>query len=85
MGSNVLVLSSGADRVLLLGDAVTCPIQLTEEDWQGMSDMDPALARRTRDALWAELEGSDTRFTAAHFPELQFGRVLRGQGKRYFS
>jgi glyoxylase-like metal-dependent hydrolase (beta-lactamase superfamily II) len=85
MGSNVLVLSSGADRVLLLGDAVTCPIQLTEEDWQGMSDMDPALARRTRDALWAELEGSDTRFTAAHFPELQFSRVLRGQGKRYFS
>jgi hypothetical protein len=47
--------------------------------------MDPALARRTRDALWAELEGTTTQFTAAHFPGLQFGRVLRGQGKRYFS
>lgn len=85
MGSNLLVLSSGDERVLLLGDAVTCPVQLTEEDWYGISDMDPALARRTRDALWAELEGTSTRFTAAHFPGLQFGRLLRGQGKRYFS
>jgi glyoxylase-like metal-dependent hydrolase (beta-lactamase superfamily II) len=85
LGQHVLVVSSGDERVLLLGDAVTCPVQLTEEDWQNVSDMDPALARRTRDALWAELEGSDTSFTAAHFPELQFGRVLRGQGKRYFS
>jgi len=85
MGSNLLVLSSGDERVMLLGDAVTCPVQLGEEDWQGISDMDPALARRTREALWAELEGTSTRFTAAHFPGLQFGRVLRGNGKRYFS
>lgn len=85
LGQHLLVISSGDERVMLLGDAVTCPIQLTEEDWQGMSDMDPALARRTRDALWAELEGTETKFTAAHFPDLEFGRVLRGQGKRYFS
>jgi len=85
MGSNLLVLSSGDERVMLLGDAVTCPVQLTEEDWAGISDMDPALSRRTRDALWAELEGTTTQFTAAHFPGLQFGRVLRGNGKRYFS
>jgi glyoxylase-like metal-dependent hydrolase (beta-lactamase superfamily II) len=85
LGQQLLVISSGDERVMLLGDAVTCPVQLTEEDWQNVSDMDPALARRTRDALWAELEGTDTQFTAAHFPGLQFGRVLRGQGKRYFS
>lgn len=85
MGHQVLVVSSGDERLLLLGDAVTCPVQLEEEDWQAMSDMDPALSRRTRDALWAELEGTDTPFTAAHFPGLEFGRVLRGKGKRYFS
>ncbi|MEJ7585724.1 MAG: MBL fold metallo-hydrolase, partial [Acidimicrobiales bacterium] len=50
MGHHVLVLSSGDERLLLLGDAVTCPVQLEEEDWQAMSDMDPALSRRTRDA-----------------------------------
>lgn len=85
LGQHLLVISSGDERVMLLGDAVTCPVQLSEEDWEGMSDMDPALARRTRDSLWAELEGTDTQFTAAHFPDLQFGRLLRGQGKRYFS
>jgi glyoxylase-like metal-dependent hydrolase (beta-lactamase superfamily II) len=85
MGQHIIVISSGDERAMLLGDSVTCPVQLTEEDWYGISDMDPALSRRTRDALWAELEGSDTKFTAAHFPDLQFGRLLRGQGKRYFS
>lgn len=85
MGHQVVILSSGDERMLLLGDAVTCPVQLEEEDWAAMSDMDAALSRRTRDALWAELEGTDTSFTAAHFPDLQFGRVLRGNGKRYFS
>lgn len=85
MGHHVLVLASGDERLLLLGDAVTCPVQLEEEDWQAIGDMDPALSRRTRDALWAELEGTTTPFTAAHFPELEFGRVLRGNGRRYFS
>jgi glyoxylase-like metal-dependent hydrolase (beta-lactamase superfamily II) len=83
-GHHVLVLSSGEDRAVLLGDAVTCPVQLEEADWQAMSDVDPALATRTRETLWKELEGTDTRAVAAHFPELAFGRVLRGKGRRYF-
>jgi hypothetical protein len=50
-----------------------------------MSDVDPALSARTRESLWRELEGTDTLAVAAHFPDLQFGRVLAGQGKRYWS
>ena len=83
-GHHILVLSSGEERAMLLGDTVTCPLQLTEEDWDQVSDMDPALGNRTRRALWDELEGTDTRFTSAHFPDLQVGRVLRGRGKRWF-
>lgn len=85
LGHLCLILASGTDRALLLGDAVTCPVQLEEPDWQVTSDIDPALAARTREALWRELEGTDTAAVASHFPGLQFGRVLRGQGKRYFS
>ena len=85
LGQHILVLSSGDQRAMLLGDSVTCPLQLTEEDWYGISDMDPALANRTRQVLYDELEGTDTQFTAAHFPGLQFGRLLRGNGKRYFA
>ncbi len=80
-----LVVSSGTDRALILGDAVECPLQVEEPDFYAMSDVDPALAARTREALWRELEGSGALVTAAHFPGLQFGRVLTGSGRRYFS
>jgi hypothetical protein len=43
------------------------------------------LAARTREALWQELEGTSTTVVGAHFPGLEFGRVMRGEGKRYFS
>lgn len=85
LGHYCLVLSSGAERALLLGDAVECPLQLEEPDFYAMSDMDPALARRTREAVWAEVEGTATLVGAAHFPGLQFGRVLGGQGRRWFT
>jgi glyoxylase-like metal-dependent hydrolase (beta-lactamase superfamily II) len=85
LGHRVVVLSSGDERALLLGDAVSCPVQLEETDWGAMSDIDPALAKRTREALFDELEGSGDITVGAHFPGLEFGRVLRGEGKRLFS
>jgi glyoxylase-like metal-dependent hydrolase (beta-lactamase superfamily II) len=85
LGHYCLVLSSGDERALLLGDAIACPVQLEEPDWQAMSDVDPALAVRTREALFRELEASGDLAVAAHFPELKFGRVLLGQGARYWS
>jgi hypothetical protein len=48
-----------------------------------MSDVDPKLAARTREVLWKELEGTDAVVTGAHFPGLEFGRVLRGRGRSY--
>jgi len=78
-----LVVSSGVERAVLLGDAVECPLQLDEPDFYALSDVDPALSARTREALWRELEGTDTVVGAAHFPGLEFGRVLRGQGTRW--
>jgi glyoxylase-like metal-dependent hydrolase (beta-lactamase superfamily II) len=84
-GHTALVVSSQGQRALLLGDAVTCPVQLEEPEWQAMSDVDPALAARTREALWKELEGSDDVSVASHFPGLEFGRVLTGEGRRWFA
>jgi glyoxylase-like metal-dependent hydrolase (beta-lactamase superfamily II) len=81
-GSTIIVLSSGADRAMLIGDVVHCPIELVDDEWSGLSDVDPALALRTRNALARELEGSDVPIAAAHFPGLEFGRLLRGVGKR---
>ncbi|MBA2625173.1 MAG: MBL fold metallo-hydrolase [Acidimicrobiia bacterium] len=78
------VVSSGDERAVLLGDAVECPLQLEEPDLAVISDVDPALAARTREAIWRELEGTETLVGAAHFPELRLGRVLGGTGKRWF-
>ena len=85
LGHYGLVVSSGDERAVILGDAVECPLQLEEPDFYALSDVDPALAARTREALWRELEGTNAVMTGAHFPGLEFGRVLAGQGKRYFA
>lgn len=84
-GHQVLVLSSGGERAVLLGGAITCPVQLEEPDWQAISDPDPDLASRTRQTLVAELEGTDDLTIAAHFPDLRLGRVLLGEGRRWFA
>jgi glyoxylase-like metal-dependent hydrolase (beta-lactamase superfamily II) len=81
-GSTIIVVSSGKDRALLLGDVVHCPVELLEDEWAGLGDVDPVLARATRVALAQELEGTDTPVVAAHFPGMQFGRLLPAQGTR---
>jgi glyoxylase-like metal-dependent hydrolase (beta-lactamase superfamily II) len=83
-GSTTLVLSSGTERVMFLGDVVHCAIQLEDDEWGALFDVDPELAKRTRSALAAELEGTDTRVSGAHFPELTFGRLVQAEGKRRF-
>jgi glyoxylase-like metal-dependent hydrolase (beta-lactamase superfamily II) len=81
-GSTIIVVSSGTERAMMLGDVIHCPVELLEDEWSGMGDVDPELAKRTRIALARELEGTDTPVAAAHFPGMQFGRVLFGSGKR---
>ena len=83
-GSTTLVLSSGTDRIMFLGDVVHCPIQLEEDEWSALFDVDPDLAKRTRNALARELEDTDVRVSGAHFPEMRFGRLVRAEGKRRF-
>ena len=81
-GSTIVVISSGAERALLLGDVVHCPVELLDDEWAGVGDVDPELAKRTRAALTRELEGTDVPVAAAHFPGMQFGRLLAAEGKR---
>lgn len=78
-----LVIASGTERAYVLGDAVECPLQVSEPDFHAMSDVDPGVAARTREALWRELEGTDSLVTGAHFPGLAFGRIVSGEGRRF--
>lgn len=81
-GSTVLVLSSGDERGVLLGDVVHCPVELVEAEWASLGDVDPQLARRTKDALAREFEASGVPVAGAHFPGMRFGRLLAGAGRR---
>lgn len=81
-GSVIVVVSSGDERAMLLGDIAHCPAELAEDDWEAVFDVDRKLARETREALARELEGTSTLVGAAHFPGLQFGRLLTGSGQR---
>lgn len=85
LGHLSVVASSGTKRAFLLGDAMACPAQFEDAEWAAMSDIDPELSSRSREALYRELEGSDDVAAASHFPELKFGRLLIGEGKRYFA
>jgi glyoxylase-like metal-dependent hydrolase (beta-lactamase superfamily II) len=66
------------ERLLVLGDAMYCPAQLTDADLTAMHDTDPAMARRTRELIQREVEAHDTRAVGCHFPGLQAARVVRG-------
>ncbi len=83
-GHSSVVLSSGGERAFILGDAISCPVQLEQPEWSGMGDMDKDLARRTQEAVVREAEEQGALLTAGHFPGLAFGRVLKGKGKRYW-
>jgi glyoxylase-like metal-dependent hydrolase (beta-lactamase superfamily II) len=81
-GSTVIVISSASERAMLLGDVVHCPAELLSDDWEAVGDVDKELAGRSREALARELEGTDIPVAAAHFPGLQFGRLLAAHGRR---
>ena len=67
-------LTSGPDSLLLLGDAISCPIQLAEPTWHSFGDVDPTRAGQTRQLLWSTLQ--TTPGVGAHFPTLTPGQVL---------
>lgn len=82
-GHSSVVISSGSARAIITGDVLWCPAQLQEPEWGLFFDIDPDLARRTREALLAELESSDTTVAGcSHFANAVFGRVLAGEGTR---
>ena len=66
---------SAENTMLLLGDAITCPVQFAEPTWRSFADVDPPLAHRTRQELSDQLADSKTVGVGAHFPELRAGRI----------
>lgn len=81
-GHTSVVLSSGEDRMIVLGDVLHCPAQLTNSEWEFFWDVDKALARRTREAMLREADDPRTVLLPAHFPGMQAGRLVAGEGAK---
>jgi glyoxylase-like metal-dependent hydrolase (beta-lactamase superfamily II) len=75
------VISSGNERAVVLGDAVHCPIEIQQPELTFVTDVDPALAQRTRAHIEQELLNPGTVAAAPHFADLVFGRLMPGQGR----
>jgi glyoxylase-like metal-dependent hydrolase (beta-lactamase superfamily II) len=83
-GHTSFILSSGDQRAIILGDIISCPLQLSNVEMEVVFDTDPKLAVQTRERIMREIDG-DMLVGGPHFPGLRFGRVLLGEGKRYWS
>ncbi|MCU1346376.1 MAG: beta-lactamase domain protein [Acidimicrobiia bacterium] len=79
-GSSIFAITSGRQQALILGDTVHCPQELVDPAFRLGSDLDEEQADRTRAAIRQEA-GEDTYFSAPHFPNLKFGRILPGDRK----
>ena len=75
-GHSIYVVHDHGERVLVLGDAMYCPQQLSELEWGAVSDVDPALARKTRERYERDLELHGGGAVGCHFPELKVARAL---------
>ncbi|MBW8825224.1 MAG: MBL fold metallo-hydrolase [Acidobacteria bacterium] len=69
----------GGEQLLVLGDAMYCPAQLTDADLTAMHDVDPVLARRSRELIQREVEAHGTTAIGCHFPGLQAARVISSE------
>jgi glyoxylase-like metal-dependent hydrolase (beta-lactamase superfamily II) len=83
-GHMSILVTSGGERALVLGDAAHSPAQVEEPDWVSRADMDPDVTRQTRRALIERLEREQITVAAGHFPAPGFGRIVRLEGRRYW-
>ena len=86
-GSSIAIISSAGERAMMLGDVIHCPLEMTDEDFSMMADVDPRLAKAAKVALLNEIDDGSVHVASTHFPGMRFGRLLKDEtaGKRHFS
>ena len=73
---------SGGERAMIIGDLAHHPVQLTETAWEMVFDLNPALAKETRERITQRMEAEGGLVLGGHFPPPGFGRLVRLEGRR---
>ncbi|MBF6510961.1 MBL fold metallo-hydrolase [Nocardia farcinica] len=74
------VITSGDQRLIVIGDALHSAVQIADPTWPVWADVDRAEAIRTRQDLVRELQEPSTIGFAVHFADVQFGRAITDSG-----
>jgi len=83
-GSVSILVQSGSEAALLIGDVAHNPAQLTETDWTPAIDVDPSLSARSRKAIVEQARRLDALVAGGHFnsPGMPaFGRIILMDGR----
>ena len=76
-GHLALLVDSGGEQLLNLGDAAVHPLHVEHPDWENGFDVAPDRAMATRRALLARAATDNMRVMAFHFPFPSVGRVAK--------
>ena len=84
-GHHALLLSSGDEQLMIMGDTANHPLAaLVHPEWSLSFDADAAQATETRRAVYGRAADEGLRLTAYHFSFPGFGYVIRdGEGFRF--
>jgi glyoxylase-like metal-dependent hydrolase (beta-lactamase superfamily II) len=81
-GHQSILISSGGEKAIILGDVSHTPVQLLHPDWSPMFDIDPDLSSRTRREVFDRIEQEGLTIAAGHYPYPGLGGIVRVEGKR---
>ena len=80
-----LLITSGGERAIIVGDAIAHPAQVEHPDWGSRLRLRRRhCASDPSNQLLDRIEAEGLTVTACHFPEPGFGRVVRLEGRRYW-
>jgi hypothetical protein len=68
------VVSSQHERVIITGDVIHSPAELSDPELEFVGDVDREEARRTRKLIIEQLAEPDMMIAAVHFPNSVFSR-----------
>jgi glyoxylase-like metal-dependent hydrolase (beta-lactamase superfamily II) len=68
---------SKGEEALITGDFMHHPVQIAHPEWASAADSDPERGIATRQAMFAELAGSNVLVIGTHFAGATAGRIVR--------
>ena len=82
-GSVSVLVQSGGEAALLVGDAAHHPLQLTQTDWSPLVDVDASLSARSRQAIVEQAKRLDAYVAGGHFlaADPTFGKIIQFEGR----